>query len=117
MSNLHQLDILPEQSTINLIASYSVEFEHDGFNYHQLLEKLDLAISCNHFMDKEDNAVWMNYEGNDYLSNPKLFAHAPLTYLCAFLSETFKQSEVNEIETKISPSTLQALLTRLNDFK
>lgn len=117
MSNLHQLDILPEQSTINLIASYSAEFERDAFNYQQLLEKVNNTIRCNNFMDQEDNAIWMAYEGNDYLRNPHLFANAPLTYLCAFLSESFKHREVQDIEKEISPYILQAILKRLNDFK
>ena len=117
MGNLHQLDILPEQSTINLLASYSLEFECESFNYRQLLEKLNTTILRNNFMDQEDNAAWMNHEGNDYLRNPKLFANAPLTYLCAFLSESFKHPELHDIERKISPTTLKALLKRLNDFR
>lgn len=117
MGNLHQLDILPEQSTINLIASYSAEFDSDSFNYHQLIEKVNSTILGNDFMTQEDNADWMNHEGYDYIRNPKLFSNAPLTYLCAFLSESFKHSDIQDIERKISPTTLQAILKRLNDFK
>jgi len=117
MSNIHQLDNLPKQTTINLIASYRSDFGHKDFSYHQLLEKLQHIIIRHHFMDKEDNAAWMNHRGNDYLSNPKLFAHAPLTYLCAFLSETFKHNHLKQIEKKISPNVFEAILKRLNDFK
>jgi hypothetical protein len=117
MSNLHQLNILPEQRTINLIASYSNDFERDNFDYHQLLEKLHSTMSRSHFMDQQDNAAWMNHRGNDYLANPKLFAHAPLTYLCAFLSEIFKNNQLDDIERNIEPNIFEAILKRLNDFK
>ncbi|MGJ8582170.1 MAG: hypothetical protein ACSHWR_07660, partial [Psychromonas sp.] len=105
MSNIHHINNLPKQATINLIASYKVDFEKDYFNYHQLLEKLQGVILKGHFMDQEDNAAWMSHRGHDYLANPKLFAHAPLTYLCAFLSETFKKNSLNDIEKSI-PSTV-----------
>ncbi|MEG3754861.1 hypothetical protein [Psychromonas arctica] len=117
MSNIHQLNNLPKQATINLIASYKGDFESDYFDYHQLLEKLQSVILRGHFMDQEDNAAWMSHRGCDYLSNPKLFAHAPLTYLCAFLSETFKKNSLNDIEKTVAPAVFNAVLTRLNDFK
>lgn len=117
MSNIHQLDILPEKHTINLIASYGEEFEQDTFNYDQLLLKLQGAISHTRFMYKEDNSVWMKNSGCDYLSNPKLFANAPLTYLCAFLGEIFKQLQLQEIAKKIPPNILKAALKRLQEFK
>ncbi len=117
MSNIHQLNNLPKQTTINLIASYQGDFEHDNFSYHQLLEKLQNTIICHHVMDQEDNAAWMNHSGNDYLANPKLFANAPLTYLCAFLSEVFKRNKLSQIEKKISPSVFEAILKRLDEFK
>ncbi|RBW42835.1 hypothetical protein DS885_14510 [Psychromonas sp. B3M02] len=117
MSNIHQLNNLPKQDTINLIASYKVDFESDYFDYHQLLEKLQEVILRGHFMDQEDNAAWMSHRGNDYLSNPKLFAHAPLTYLCAFLSEIFKKKSLTEIEKSVAPIVFNEVLTRLNDFK
>lgn len=117
MSNIHQLNSLPKQTTINLIASYQGDFKHDNFSYHQLLEKLQQTIMRNQFMNQEDNAAWMNHRGSDYLANPKLFAHAPLTYLCVFLSETFKHNQLSQIEKKISPAVFEAILKRLNDFK
>lgn len=117
MSNIHQLNTLPEQTTINLIASYSNDFEHKNFDYHQLLEKLHSTILRSHFMDQQDNAAWMNHRGHDYLANPKLFAHAPLTYLCAFLSEIFRHNKLSEIEKNIEANTFRAVLKRLNDFK
>ena len=117
MSNLHQLDIIPEKSTINLMATYTADFEDDSFNYHQLLRKLKNTMLICHFMDKEDNAAWMRHQGYDYLSNPKLFSHAPLTYLCAFLSEIFKQLNITDIMKKIPPNTFKAALKRLSEFK
>lgn len=117
MSNIHQLEILPEKHAINLIASYSQEFEQDSFNYHQLLIKLHNAITHTEFMHSEDNSFWMRHRGCDYLSNPKLFKNAPLTYLCAFLAELFKQLQLQEIARKIPPNILQAALNRLHDFK
>lgn len=117
MDNIHQLNLLPAQSSINLIASYSTEFECDNFNYHQLLEKMQVTILGNSFMKNIDNANWMNHRGGDYLNNPKLFSNAPLTYLCAFLSEIFKQSDIRHIEKNICPNILKAALIRLNEFK
>ncbi|TEW53885.1 hypothetical protein E2R68_10360 [Psychromonas sp. RZ22] len=117
MSNLYDLDILPPQNTINLIASYSKYFERESFNYPLLLEKLNATMLSSHFMEKQDNAAWMNHQGSDYIGNPKLFAHAPLTYLCAFLSEVFKQRQVKDIEKRIPPKIFRAALKRLNEFK
>jgi len=117
MDNIHQLNTLPEQKTINLIASYSNDFERENFDYHQLLEKLNNAILLSHFMEQQDNSAWMSHRGNDYLANPKLFAHAPLTYLCAFLSEIFRHNKLNEIERNIEANTFKTVLKRLNDFK
>lgn len=117
MGNIHQLNILPKQTTINLIASYSNEFERENFDYHQLLEKLHNAMIRSHFMEQQDNTAWMNHQGHDYLANPKLFTHAPLTCSCVVLSEIFKHNKLNDIERKIEPNTLKAVLNRLNDFK
>jgi hypothetical protein len=117
MSDIHQLNNLPKKSTINLITFYGAEFEHSRCNYHQLLAKLQNTILAGQFMDQEDNAAWMNHSGIDYLVNPKLFAHAPLTYLCAFLSETFKKKSLKQIERNIPPNVFQAIIKRLHDFK
>lgn len=117
MTNIHHLDTLPSQNTINLIASYSQEFDNKRFNYQQLLTKIHATIVCNHFMEQQDNARWMIHQGNDYINNPMLFRNAPLTYICAFLSELFKRGKVKDIEKKISPNIIKAALKRLTDFK
>lgn len=117
MSNVHHLDILPAQNTINLIASYSQDFDKEGFNYQQLLNKMHATIVHNQFMEKHDNANWMTRQGNDYINNPTLFSNAPLTYICAFLSEIFKRIKITDIERRISPNIFKAALIRLSYFK
>lgn len=117
MSNIHELNSLPKQATIHLITAFGAEFEHKDCNYHQLLTKLQKTILTGQFMDQEDNAAWMNHSGIDYLANPKLFAHAPLTYLCAFLSETFKNKTLKQIESNISPNVFKAIIKRLSEFE
>ena len=117
MSDLHTLHILPSQTAINSIADYRLEFEKPLFDYKKLLCDLKKALYELHFMYKYDHADWLRIRGIDYLANPKLFAHAPLTYLCAFLSEVFKHNKLSQIEKKISPSVFEAILKRLNEFK
>ena len=117
MSDVHQLNDLPSQSAIDLIANYRTEFDNPIFDYPLLLSKLKLDISKLEFMVQQDNKVWMTRRGNDYLENPKLFDHAPLTYLCAFLGEVFKEEDLNELQQKISPEILENALTRLYEFK
>ena len=116
MSDIHQLNDLPSQSAIDLIATYRTEFDNPTFDYPLLLSQLKRDITKLEFMYKRDNKIWMMRRGNDYLENPKLFIHAPLTYLCAFLGEVFKE-DIHELQQKLSPEILENALTRLYQFK
>jgi hypothetical protein len=117
MCNIHALEIIPSQETIDSIAIYHIEFENESFDYNELLSKLKHVIHELNFMEKHDNAEWMQQRGSDYLTNPKLFAHVPLTYLCAFLGELFKTYELEELQEKLTPQILKCALTRLDHFK
>lgn len=117
MCDIHALHILPKQTTIDSIALYRNEFDKDSFDYTLLLKQLKGSISEHCFMGKYDNAEWMRERGADYLINPSLFAHAPLTYLCIFLAEIFKKYELTELADKLTPKILKSALTRLNEFK
>ena len=117
MSDVHQLSDLPSQSAIDLIATYRTEFDDPTFDYPLLLNRLKQDISKLEFMYQHDNKIWMMRRGKDYLENPKLFDHAPLTYLCAFLGEVFKEEDLNKLQKKLSPETLENALTRLYKFK
>ena len=117
MCDIHALNILPSQTAIDSIATYRSEFDKDSFDYTQLLNKLKKAFYELNFMCKHDNADWMRERGHDYLSNPKLFGHAPLTYLCAFLGEIFKTYDLPELLEKVTPQILKCALTRLEEFK
>ncbi len=117
MSNIHALNILPHQDAINCIATYHSEFDNKTLDYTKLLEKLQQSIVDLNFMRTEDNALWMQQRGADYMTNPKLFKHAPLTYICAFLAEIFKQHDLESLPAKLTPPILRSLLNRLNEFK
>ena len=96
---------------------YHSEFDKKNIDYMTLLQKIETTMVELNFMRTHDNAQWMQQRGADYLTNPKLFKHAPLTYLCAFLAEIFKQYDVETLPNKLSPHTLKSLLSRLNEFK
>ena len=117
MCDIHALHILPSQVAINSIALYRKEFDKEFFDYTLLLKQLKNSISEHCFMGKYDNAEWMRERGADYLINPSLFSHAPLTYLCIFLAEIFKKYELVELVSKLTPQILKSALTRLNEFK
>lgn len=117
MCNIHAIEIIPSQSAINSIALYRSEFENESLDYNALLSKLKNVIHELGFMEKHDNTEWMQQRGNDYLTNPKLFCHAPLTYLCAFLGELFNNYELDELQAKLTPQILECALTRLEAFK
>lgn len=117
MSDIHQLTSLPKKPVIDLIQSYGTAFDREQYDYHQLLSKLQTTLIKNKFMDGQDNAAWMNHRGHDYLANPTLFEHAPLTYICAFLSEIFKHNSLKKIEQDIPPNVFRAILKRLAQFE
>lgn len=117
MSNIHAIEIIPSQASINSIAAYRTEFDSESIDYKALLAKLKNIIQELGFMKKHDNAQWMQHRGSDYLTNPKLFCNAPLTYLCAFLGELFNTYELEELQIKLTPQILKCALTRLEQFK
>lgn len=117
MCNIHAMEIIPSQTSINLIAVYRAEFDNEYLNYHELLENLQDIIHEQGFMDTHDTAEWMQQRGIDYLINPKLFCNAPLTYICAFLGDLFNSNELEYLERKLSPQILKSALTRLEQFK
>lgn len=117
MHNIHNIAILPKQQVINSMATFSHEFNVKTFNFSLFLKKLKQAFSDMSFMSGQNNALWMSKRGGDFLTNPKLFAVAPLTYICAFLSELFNHYKIDEIERDIPKNVIQHALLRLNDFK
>ena len=117
MDNIHNLKILPEQQAINSVAALSREFHSDSLDLSTSLTKLKETITESRFMFGQNNAEWMLKRGTDFLANPKLFAYAPLTYICAFLGEIFNNSEINKIQEQIPHSVIQHALARLDDFK
>ena len=117
MCNIHAIEIIPSQAAIDSIAIYRSEFDNDPFDYNALLVKLKNVIQELGFMQKYDNAEWMQKRGSDYLANPKLFCNAPLTYLCAFLGELFNSYELETLQEKLTPQILKCALTRLEQFK
>jgi hypothetical protein len=117
MCNIHEIEMIPNQVTINSIAAYRSKFDEEPVDYIELLVKLKGIIHELGFMEKHDNAKWMQQYGNDYLSNPKLFNNAPLTYICAILGELFNTYDINELQKKLTPQILESALTRLAQFK
>ena len=117
MCNIHAMEIIPSQVSINSIATYSSEFDNSELDYNELLVALKGIIQKQKFMQDHDTTEWMRQRGADYLSNPKLFCNAPLTHLCAFLGELFNTYELAELEKKLSPEILECALTRLSRFK
>ncbi|WP_022941291.1 hypothetical protein [Psychromonas hadalis] len=59
------------------------------FDVKKLLIFLKKTIFKYHFMIAQDNVEWVVKRGVDYFNNSKLFALAPLSYVCAFISEIF----------------------------
>jgi len=117
MCNIHAMEIIPSQASINSIALYRDEFDNKELNYNELLGRLKSVIQQQAFMKEHDTTEWMQMRGIDYLANPKLFCHAPLTHLCAFLGELFNSYELQELQDKLSPEILECALTRLGQFK
>ncbi|ABM02068.1 hypothetical protein Ping_0200 [Psychromonas ingrahamii 37] len=117
MQNTHCLEHLPSQDAIDLIADYHHELKQKNLNYQHLLEKLKKDLCRLGFMLNVDNKIWMETRGNDYLRNPKLFNYAPLTCICAVLSEIFKEDDLAELAEKLPAITLKKALLRLNEFK
>ena len=116
MNNVHNLRILPNQQAINSVAALSQELNSDAFNLSAFLIKLKETIIKSKFMSGQDNAIWMSTRGHDFMANPKLFACAPLTCICAFLGEIFHKFDTKEIQEQIPYTVIESALVRLNDF-
>jgi hypothetical protein len=117
MQNIHKISNLPNQKTINSIALLGEKFTSQQLEFPHLLVQLEALIKESKFMRDHDNSLWMTKRGRDFFNNPKLFAQAPLTYVCAFLSELFKSREKEETLAEIPETVLQQALIRLQDFK
>ena len=117
VTDIHSIHMLPEQTLINSVANFSDDFTEKDFDYSKLIEKLQVTISSNDFMTEQDNSNWARARSNDYFYNPKLFAYAPLTYVCVFLSELCKNSDANKISANCPAAVLQQALLRLKYFK
>jgi len=116
MCDIHALYILPSQTAINSVATYRVKLNQEDLDYRQLLNEMKYTFDEHDFMCAHDNSQWMQCRGYDYLYNPKLFYRAPLTYICAFLSEIFKAHDLSELQEKLTPDILSCILTRLEEF-
>lgn len=116
MKNIHTTKILPNQQAIESIAALSAEFSAKQFDRKVLLKHVKEAVLETKFMSEQDHAIWMTARGADYIANPKLFAAAPLTYICAFLGELFNNLEVEEIEKKVPQEAIEQALLRLKSF-
>lgn len=117
MHNIHKLSNLPCQNTINSIALLGQQFTSKQLQFDHLLIQLEAIMNDSKFMIEQDNSIWMSKRGRDFFNNPKLFAQAPLTYVCAFLSELFKNFDAENIESRVNPAVLHQALKRLQDFK
>jgi hypothetical protein len=116
MSQIHSLTCLPEQGSINSVARFSDYFMEKDFDYLKLIKSLKALILDNNFMVQQDHWHWVKTRGMDYCHNPKLFAYAPLTYVCAFLSELFKNFTVEQIKSSYPADVLRQALLRLKSF-
>jgi len=117
MQNIHKISNLPNQKTINSIALLGNKFLSQQIEFPHLIIQLEALIQESKFMLEHDNSLWMLKRGRDFFNNPKLFAQAPLTYICAFLSELFKNQQEGKMQLETSQPALHQALIRLQDFK
>jgi len=117
MQDIHSLNHLPSQYAIDSIANYQPELEKEYLDYKMILKRFKKDIQRLGFTSENDNQIWMLRRGNDYLTNPKLFKHAPLTYICIFISEVFKEDNLDELAEKLPATIFKQVLSRLNAFK
>ncbi len=115
MNNIHKVELLPDSQALLCVAAYQTKFD-DPADYQDVLKQLHNTIHQQGFIAKFDARDWMREQGRDYLSNPKLFENAPLTYVCAFLSELFKHQNVEKLAKQVKPETLKVVLKRLSAF-
>ncbi len=117
MQDIHQLAILPNQKAINSVAALSKLFSANQFEFSTLLSMFKHAVLSSGFMSGQDNSEWMATRGCNYIANPKLFATAPLTYVCVFIGELFNKLELEEIQQRVSAAVIENVLLRLANFK
>jgi hypothetical protein len=116
MTNIHTLKFLPSTQVIQTISAFSEELEDDRFDFKETLISLKETVLKHGFMNNQDHSIWAVTRGVDYFDNPKLFAQAPLTYVCAFISEIFKRFEIEEIYKRLPKIVLKQALSRLAFF-
>ncbi|PKF61755.1 hypothetical protein CW745_10600 [Psychromonas sp. psych-6C06] len=116
MGNLYNVSLLPNQKAINTVAILYDEFEAENKDVDNVLDKLRKTIRRLGFMQEQDNQMWFLHHGNDYSSNPKLFASAPLNVICAYLSEIFRHYKVQQIKENYAVLPIKSALLRLKNF-
>ena len=117
MKTIHDLTIIPKQQVLNSVAAFDIKFDANSTELTVVLTKIKTTISESKFMQGQNHSVWMSTRGADFIANPKLFACAPLTYVCAFLGELFNNFDVEEIQKIASQEVIQQALVRLNEFQ
>ena len=113
---IHTIKLLPSTQAIQAVSAYTEQLEDDSFDFTALLISLKNTAFDQGFMIEQDNSHWASTHGRDYFYNPKLFAHAPLVYICVFLSETFKNKEIEEVSANLPAPVLKQALQRLTCF-
>ena len=116
MPHIHTLKFLPSREAINSISAFNDLLQNENVDFETLLIELKKSVFTNNFMIEQDNWQWLVTRGIDYFENSKLFAQAPLTYVCAFISEIFKNFEVEEINRRLPQAVLHQALARLAFF-
>lgn len=116
MPHIHTIKFLPSAQAIQSVSGYSDKFKQKDMDFKALLTSLKKTVIKSRFISQQDNAHWATVHGVDYFNNPKLFAQAPLAYVCAFISEIFKNNEVEAISQHLPVSVLQLALQRLKFF-
>lgn len=116
MPHIHTAKYLPSRQAIQSVALYSEQFNQTELDFNRLVVDLKKTVLETNFMVEQDNSYWATAHGMDYFHNPKLFAQAPLTYVCAFISEMFKGYEIEEIKQRLPVAVLEQALIRLKSF-
>ncbi len=116
MPHIHTIKFLPSAQAIQSVSGYYEQFEQQDSDFKALIIALKATAIKSRFIIEQDNAHWATMHGVDYFNNPKLFAQAPLTYVCAFISEMFKHYDVEEIYKRLPVAVLQQALLRLKSF-
>ena len=117
MPHIHTIKFLPSAQAIQSVSGYSEQFDKEDMDFKELLISLKNTVIQSRFISEQDNAHWAVVHGVDYFHNPKLFAQAPLAYVCAFISEMFKNHEIEEISQRLPKSVLKQALQRLKSFR